>query len=63
MAIYAGLAVLAIVLAATGSNLAHAYAIGTAACAADGGCSGFATGFVNGHQGAYFGLIALVLGS
>jgi hypothetical protein len=58
----AALAVLVIVLAATGPGLADDYSGGIAACTArGGGCSDFAQSFFDGHRGAFLASTAVVL--
>ena len=58
----AALALLAVILAATGQSLADDYSSGIAACTErGGGCSAFAQGFFDDHRGAFLATTAVVM--
>ena len=58
----AALAVLAVILALTGSGLADDYATGIAACTTEsGGCSAFVHRFFDDHRGPFLAVTAVVL--
>lgn len=61
MAVFAGIAALAAVLALTGPGIAHDYTSGLASCTAHGGCSSFTNRFLKDHENMYVGLVAIVL--
>lgn len=61
IAVCGALAVLAVVLAITGPNLAHEYAAGMTTCDDHGGCLSFTDQFFTDHVPPYFGLVAIVM--